>query len=406
MVIALSPAERARLEAEARRLVEFGRGAVHPDGGFGWLDDAGALTPGKPVEAWITSRMTHCFALAGLRGDLQPAEAHRLVDHGVRALLGPLRDVRHGGWHSGVADGRPVTEAKEGYAHAFVVLAAASATAAGHPDAPGLLAEALDVLDRRFWREDDGLMVDRCSSDWSEVDPYRGVNANMHLVEALLAAGDVTGERRWVDRAGRIVERVVHGFARDRDWRLPEHYDERWQVQLDYNLDVPADPFRPYGVTVGHLFEWARLALHTRTALGGRAPDWLLADAQALRAAAAERGWSVDGAPGFVYTTDFADRPVVRERMHWVAAEAIASAWTLHRDTGAPAARADFEAWWDYVEGHLVDREGGSWRHELGPDNLPSSTVWSGKPDIYHAYQATVLPLLPEAASFAGALLH
>ena len=37
-------------------------------------------------------------------------------------------------------------------------------------------------------------------------------------------------------------------------------------------------------------------------------------------------GWAVDGAPGFAYTTDWAGAPVVRTRMHWVAAEAIGAA--------------------------------------------------------------------------------
>jgi hypothetical protein len=65
------------------------------------------------------------------------------------------------------------------------------------------------------------------------------------------------------------------------------HYD---------NIDEPGHPFRPYGVTIGHLFEWARLALHARTLLGAEAPSWLLEDAQSLLAAAASRGWAVDGA--------------------------------------------------------------------------------------------------------------
>ncbi|GAA3366621.1 AGE family epimerase/isomerase [Saccharopolyspora gregorii] len=61
----------------------------------------------------------------------------------------------------------------------------------------------------------------------------------MHTVEALLAAADVTGDRRWSDRAARIVENVVHGFARDGGWRLPEHFDPSWNVRLDYNGTSP-----------------------------------------------------------------------------------------------------------------------------------------------------------------------
>ncbi|WP_344931743.1 AGE family epimerase/isomerase [Saccharopolyspora gregorii] len=44
-----------------------------------------------------------------------------------------------------------------------------------------------------------------------------------------------------------------------------------------------------------------------------------------------------------------------------------------------------------------MDRELGSWRHELDEHNRPAATVWEGKPDLYHAYQATLLPRLRPA---------
>jgi mannose/cellobiose epimerase-like protein (N-acyl-D-glucosamine 2-epimerase family) len=387
---------------EAARLLDFARGAVHPLGGFGWLGEGGELLPERGVATWITARMTHCFALARILGD---DDAGELVDHGIAALHGELRDPEHGGWHAAMAaDGRPMGP-KEAYAHAFVVLAAASATGSGHPDAPALLADALDVIERRFWNEDEGLVADVATTDWCDLDAYRGVNANMHTVEAFLAAVDVTGEQLWAHRALRILERVVHGFAREHDWRLPEHFDAAWRAQLDYNVDEPAHPFRPYGVTIGHLFEWARLCLHARTTLGEAAPAWLLEEARELYASAVHRGWGVDGADGFVYTTDFEDRPVVRERMHWVLAEAIAAAWVLCRDTGERHYLEDFRSWWRYAEAMFVDRELGSWRHELDAANRPSATVWKGKPDVYHAYQCVLLPLLPPAGSLVGAAL-
>ena len=56
------------LETEGDRLLSFARGAVHPDGGFAWLDEAGRPELDRPVELWITCRMTHVFALAHLMG--------------------------------------------------------------------------------------------------------------------------------------------------------------------------------------------------------------------------------------------------------------------------------------------------------------------------------------------------
>jgi len=112
----------------------------------------------------------------------------------------------------------------------------------------------------------------------------------------------------------------------------------------------------------------------------------------------------VDGAPGFVYTTDWTGTPVVRHRMHWVAAEATATAATLHDATGDDRYAEWYQTWWDYIDRYVRDRDGGSWWHELDEDNAPSATVWSGKPDVYHALQATLVPRLPGSPSFATAL--
>jgi mannose/cellobiose epimerase-like protein (N-acyl-D-glucosamine 2-epimerase family) len=385
----------AWVRAEPARLLGFAARAAHPGGGFAWLDDAGRPVLDRPVETWITCRMTHVFALASLQG----VDADAQVAHGVAALTGLLRDPEHGGWHA-----TTTLSEKRAYEHAFVVLAAASAVAAGAEGAEPLLAEALDVVERRFWEPGPGRVADVWDRGWTHLEDYRGANANMHTVEAFLAAADVTGDAVWARRALSIVDKLVHGEARAHDWRLPEHYDADWHVLLDHNRDEPAHPFRPFGATIGHLFEWARLAVHLERALGDDAPEWLVPDAAALFATAVRDGWAVDGHPGFVYTTDFAGTPVVRTRLHWVVAEAIAAAWTLHQATGDPAYLDRFREWCEHAEACFVDQELGSWHHELDPRNRPASTVWAGKPDIYHAYQATLLPVLPPAASFAGAL--
>jgi mannose/cellobiose epimerase-like protein (N-acyl-D-glucosamine 2-epimerase family) len=364
----------------------------------------------RPVETWITCRMTHTAALEVLRGGAAAQACRPLLDVGYAALTGRLRDAEHGGWLPAVGGTSPQPTEKVAYAHAFVVLAGASLTAAGHPGGRDLLDEALEVFDAHFWDESAGMAREQFDRAWTRCEDYRGVNANMHTVEAMLAAGEVLGDSRFTDRALRIIRRVVGGFATANSWRLPEHFDADWNVRWDYNRDRPADQFRPYGVTIGHVLEWSRLALNTRHTLGDRAgePEWdfLVTDAAAMFEAGVSRGWGVDGADGLVYTTDFADRPIVRERLHWVVCEGIAAAWALFEDTD----RAEFHDWydrlWAYAERHLLDDEHGGWIHELAPDNTPGSSIWWGKPDLYHAYQCALVPLLPGMVSFAGACAH
>ncbi|TDE91525.1 AGE family epimerase/isomerase [Occultella glacieicola] len=391
------------LEAEADSLLAFASGAL-TDEGFGYLDGEGRPVPTEGSHLWITCRMIHSFSLGALLG--RPGSA-TMVDHGVRALAEHFHDKAHGGWYAQVGPDGPIDTTKAAYAHAFVILAASSAAAAGRPGGKELLAEALTVSLERFWREEDGMVVESYNADFTELEDYRGVNANMHTVEAYLAAADVTGDDAWLERATRITKRVVDDFARGNDWRIPEHFDAGWNSLPEYNMDHPADPFRPAGATIGHWFEWSRLTLHVRAAwqLRGVSPeDWMLDGAQALFDLGVTEGWDVDGEDGFVYTVDFDGKPLVTERMHWVVTEALGAAAALYRVTEDPNLPAWYQLWWEYAAVHLIDEEGGSWVHELDSVNEPSATVWSGKPDIYHAIQATLIPRLPLTPPIAPAL--
>ncbi|MFV0632643.1 AGE family epimerase/isomerase [Demequina sp.] len=400
-----SPEYLAAMRAD---LLKFMTGA-RVDDGFGWLTDTGKVDGSRPVELWITCRMTHVAALGLLAGE-PAAEGgpdadtlHEWVGHGVASLQGALKDHAHGGWYAAVRGGAVINGAKQAYGHAFVVLAASSAAAAGVEGASALLTEALEVSLTRFWDDAEGLSLEEWDESWVTLDEYRGINANMHTVEAYLAAGDVTGDGAWHERAARICARVA-AWAQDNSWRIPEHFDATWKPVLEHHRDQPAHPFRPYGATVGHGLEWARLILAVDETLGDRAPAGLRDAAIQLFGQAVSDGWDADGAPGFVYTTDWQGQPVVHERMHWVVAEAINAAVALADATGERRYLEDAQAWWRYVEDYLVDRSCGSWRHELDRVNQPSAEVWPGKPDVYHAYQAALMPTVPLVPSFAAAL--
>ena len=387
------------------RLLAFAARSRLPEGGFGYLGPDGAVVAGRPVETWIVARMTHVFGLAHLLG--RPG-APDLVRHGVAALTdGPLHDAEHGGWRSSTTD-----DAKAAYVHAFVVLAGSTASAAGVEGGPALLAEALDVWQGRFWDDDAGLAVEEFDRGWTRCADYRGLNANMHGVEATLAAADVVDDpataARLRGQALRSTGRAVHGWARERDWRLPEHFTHDWVPLPDYNREHPADPFRPYGVTVGHQFEWARLCLHLRAALNGQkhafGPSWLLDDAVALFDAAVTRGWAADGHDGFPYTLDWDDRPVVGARMHWVLCEAVAAASVLAAVTGEARYRDLAARWRAHGEARFADPATGSWHHELTPDGDVATGTWSGQPDAYHLVQMLLLDGRPPRGSVAAAL--
>jgi mannose/cellobiose epimerase-like protein (N-acyl-D-glucosamine 2-epimerase family) len=311
--------------------------------------------------------------------------------------------------------GRVVDSVKANYAHAHVLLAASSSTAAGIPGAADVLAAAAAAIGQHFWSDAEGAAVESWNADFTESEPYRGANSNMHSVEAYLAAGDATGDPVWHARAASVAARLIDTCARANAWRIPEHYDVRWRPQLDYNIGRPADQFRPYGTTPGHSFEWARLLLDLEAGQTGQpaqtgqaAPDgppgWLLEAAAALFDTAVADAEGRDGHPGLIYTVDENGRPVVTARLHWVACEAVLAADALHRRTGQERFAAAAARWWAEIDRYFLDRAAGGWWQELAPDMTPATSTWSGKPDVYHSYQALLFPSLPLSPTAAAAL--
>jgi len=414
-----TPEHRDWLDGEARRLLAFGAAAALPGGGAGYLDDGGRVDPSFGVQAWITARTVHSFALGHLLGVPGAGQVAAGALAGLRGDGAVLRDEEHGGWfHAVAADGTPdAAGGKSAYDHAFVVLAGASASLAGIEGGRELLDEAADVFTERFWDEEAGRPVDSWDLEFETLDGYRGLNSTMHSVEAMLTAADAFEASapdealRWRERAARCVAFVVE-LAAGNDNRLPEHFGPDWVADLELNKDRPGDQFKPYGATPGHGLEWARLLLHLEAALPTgdaaasfpvRAAD-LLPTAVALFDRAVADAWAADGADGFVYTTDWSGTPVVRTRMHWVLTEALATAAALFERTGEQRFADQYATWWEYARTYLLDLERGSWHHELDPSNTPTATVWPGKPDVYHALQATLVPRLPLAPTFAAAM--
>lgn len=365
------------------------------------MNDRGHPDLSHPALTYITARMAHVHFLASMQG--YPG-SRRKADRVFDGLLTTLRDSTNGGWFESSADASSPDATKTAYTHAFVVLAAAAAAAAGHPSGRGLLDEALQVVDRRFWDENYGMCADTWNASWTALDGYRGINANMHMVEALLAAADAGAPEVWRSRAVRICDNVI-GWSQANENRIPEHFTAEWQPMLEYNSGDTANQFKPYGATVGHGFEWARLLVQASlVADSPRGHDYIAA-AASLYHRAAQDGWQPGPSPGFVYTTDWTGRPVVTERLHWVLCEAIAAAATLGRRTGEECYDNDYRAWWDIAADSFIDLVDGSWHHELDADNRPAATVWSGKPDLYHAVQATWISRGVNSSSLVAALL-
>ena len=161
-----------------------------------------------PPPAWRTPSPS-------ARSSAGPARPE-IVDHAMDFLWTRHRDANRGGYFWSVDDNGPVDASKQGYGHAFVLLAAASAMtdrpSARRADARRRLRDARHpLLGARARRHRRGIRA-----DWTPVPGYRGQNANMHLTEALMAAFEATGERLYLDRAESIADLVIRRSAGQR----------------------------------------------------------------------------------------------------------------------------------------------------------------------------------------------
>jgi mannose/cellobiose epimerase-like protein (N-acyl-D-glucosamine 2-epimerase family) len=393
---------KAFLKEIREGLLQFGHCFPAETGASYYLGDDGTPWKERPRETWITCRMAHVYSLGTFLGH-QGSEA--LVDAALKGLFGELLDRENGGWYAGVTADGAILPSKQCYAHAFVILAATSALLAERPYARELLNQALSLYDLRFWDEAEGLACDTWNTEFTKLDDYRGLNANMHTVEAFLAVADAAGLEAYRVRAGKIIQRVI-GWASENDWRIPEHFTREWVPNLECNKDHPADPFKPYGATPGHGIEWARLITQwaSSTYKEKKAEKKPYIDgAENLYNRAISDAWNVDGAEGIVYTTDWNGRPVVHDRMHWTLAEAINTSAVLYRVTGNKKYAEDYSHFLEYLDARVLDHENGSWYHQLDQKNQVIGTVWPGKSDLYHALQATLIPYSPVDVSIAAA---
>ena len=384
----------AHLLAHVRHTLEFyDPVCVDPSGGFfHFYRDDGSVYDARTRHLVSSTRFVFNQAMAWREfGAQRHQEALR---HGLSFLREVHRDPETGGyawlldWHEGQAT--VIDGSNHAYGLAFVMLAYAHALMAGETQAGIWLEETWELMEARFWEPASGLYADVCSADWQVLDPYRGQNANMHACEALLAAFEATGDRRYLLRAETLAHNITQRQAASAGGLIWEHYRADWSVDWDYNREDKSNIFRPWGYQPGHLSEWAKLLLilerHAAHLAGDS--DWLLSRARELFEVAIQRSWDPEHG-GLVYGFGLQGEVCDSDKYFWVQAESLAAAGLLALRTGDAHCWDWYERIWAYSWQHMIDHRHGAWFRILRADNSVYSDEKSpaGKTD-YHTMGA------------------
>jgi mannose/cellobiose epimerase-like protein (N-acyl-D-glucosamine 2-epimerase family) len=377
---------RQFLNEHARSILRFYEPrAVDPEGGFfhSFTDEGEIADPDFRHLVSSTRFAVDYSMMMILTGeDYLPR-----MRHALDFLAGAHLNAENGGYcwsmrRAGAGEPfRPEDDSIKAYGLAFVLLAYSYAVMAGLKEREADIGRVWDLLENRFYDERYGLYFDEYSGDFSQLSPYRGQNANMHLCEAFIAAWKATGKRFFLERACLLARNITLGQTKGTGGLVWEHYDKDWGADFSYNQDNPKDIFKPWGFQPGHQAEWAKLL---SILYGYCGESWMIEKAEFLFSAVSDSSW--DDVHGGLYYSLSPDMQVCDDdKYYWVQAESISAAAMLWELTGKAEYRLWYERIWRYSWNNFADKDRGGWYRILFRDNRRQDNLKSppGKTD-YH----------------------
>ena len=194
----------------------------------------------------VQARQVYSFAQAIVLGWPNAEAAQSLINNGLNYLDTRLRHP-DGGWsHIVSADGVAKDERRDLYDHAFIILAGSAAyQATGSALGLKIAQDAMAFVDAE--------LKDHINGGWQETLPAslpRRSNPHMHMLEAMLAYHDATGDEAALEHAGECVTLFEKHFFDPATNVMSEFFEQDWSM-LETSAETVFEP--------GHHYEWATL---------------------------------------------------------------------------------------------------------------------------------------------------
>ncbi|MEQ8356162.1 MAG: AGE family epimerase/isomerase [Kiloniellaceae bacterium] len=226
------------------------------------FEPSGEATAEDYTRLRVQARQIYVFSHAAAAGFSTVGQAR--AESAFAFLDAHAWDREEGGWfHRLRRSGAVLDRTKDSYDHAFMLLAMAWLYRAGGDER--LLQRARETL--TFFDAALGLSRGGVFDGYSEQQVAPGAetplprrqNPHMHLLEALLALHEASGEACWMERADQIFELFERYFFDADEAQLIEFFDHSWR-EMPFEGRRLREP--------GHFFEWTWL-LHRYAALSG-----------------------------------------------------------------------------------------------------------------------------------------
>jgi mannobiose 2-epimerase len=371
-------------------------------GWMGWLSNDLKPDRSQPKGLIVNTRILWAFSAAH-RVRPSPVLAE-MARRAFAVVMNQFWDSEQGGAFWQLDDTGGVRDAsKKIYGQAFYVYALAEFHRTfGSHKALARVGELFDLIERHAHDGKYGGYIEVCRRNWSEAGPEarlsdkdmnekKSMNNQLHVLEAWTNLHRVCPDLRVAVRLRELVDLFLTRILDARTGHLHHFFDEQWAVRSDT-------------YTFGHDIEASWLLCEAAEELR---------DAALLRAVRKVATQMVEtvfnealGADGGISYEGRDGRIIDAGREGWPQAEALVgflNGFEISRDEHYLAAA---DRVWDYIQGHLVDREHGEWFWRINPDGrpepkLPKVSEWKGP---YHATRACletlrrldhILPLKP-----------
>ena len=285
--------------------------------------------------------------------DKQQLEAAK---RGADFMLDRFHDPANGGFYQRVAaDGKVISDSKNTYDHAFVLLAL-SHMARITGDVRYREAALATWKDIDLWlRDGKGGFFGELPRNFEQ--PGRGAqgsrsqNPLMHMFEALLALHEATRDPAALSGAKKLGDFVVYKLMQgtaDSGAFIPEWYDANWKPMATKELGGYTD--------IGHQFEWVHLLLEAEA--GGISSVYAPAAARLLEFAV-KRGY--DETEGGSFDRLYPDGSLSKTKHWWPQTEALRAFFLSASASGQKDMWRRYDQTLRLVQDQFVDKDNGGW---------------------------------------------